>query len=502
MSREYSSAGAAIDAVRQGVTFKHYCAKNRMGKVDFALASEALKYTTVLRKVLARAEVSSGSLDISSQGMLEVLCYELLIGAKTIRGGGQVKRKLMGCLDALQAGLAAEMAAARAENVEDLLPERVRMAQTLPQYLRINPLQLAALDMSEASVIDDIKRHCAAAYADQHIPHLWTLPPRTPSFATHARVADGTVVVQDKASCFPSQVLLDTQPTGDVVDACAAPGNKTSHIAAGLFEQAAAWNANNKNKDEKAQRQACTVYAFDKNSRRAQLLMRRMAAAGASGVQVRCADFLAVDAEEEEQLQAVTALLVDPSCSGSGVLRDIGRAGDEDWSHERLQSLHTFQVQVMQAALSFPLAETVVYSTCSVHAEENEAVVAELLAARPDWDVAAPHRLQSWTRRGWKFDGLTASQSRCLVRCEPEDGLNGFFVALFCRKKDVPRLKYSKPVVATPEEDSHATLPREAKKRKSESTARATSTKQSLSKPLREKASKVARPFKVRKMRR
>eukprot|EP00605_Chrysophyceae_sp_TOSAG23-4_P000084 GSChrysophyteH1.ASY1.ANO1.86.1 assembled CDS len=458
MSREYSSAGAAIDAVRQGVTFKHYCAKNRMGKVDFALASEALKYTTVLRKVLARAEVSSGSLDISSQGMLEVLCYELLIGAKTIRGGGQVKRKLMGCLDALQAGLAAEMAAARAENVEDLLPERVRMAQTLPQYLRINPLQLAALDMSEASVIDDIKRHCAAAYADQHIPHF----------------------------CFPSQVLLDTQPTGDVVDACAAPGNKTSHIAA----------------DKKAQRQACTVYAFDKNSRRAQLLMRRMAAAGASGVQVRCADFLAVDAEEEEQLQAVTALLVDPSCSGSGVLRDVGRAGDEDWSHERLQSLHTFQVQVMQAALSFPLAETVVYSTCSVHAEENEAVVAELLAARPDWDVAAPHRLQSWTRRGWKFDGLTASQSRCLVRCEPEDGLNGFFVALFCRKKDVPRLKYSKPVVATPEEDSHATLPREAKKRKSESTARATSTKQSLSKPLREKASKVARPFKVRKMRR
>ena len=43
MSREYSSAGAAVDAVERGVTFKHFCAKTRLGKMDFALASETLK---------------------------------------------------------------------------------------------------------------------------------------------------------------------------------------------------------------------------------------------------------------------------------------------------------------------------------------------------------------------------------------------------------------------------------------------------------------------------
>ena len=43
MSREYSNAGAAVDAVERGVTFKAFCAKTRLGKVDFALASETLK---------------------------------------------------------------------------------------------------------------------------------------------------------------------------------------------------------------------------------------------------------------------------------------------------------------------------------------------------------------------------------------------------------------------------------------------------------------------------
>ena len=209
-------------------------------------------------------------------------------------------------------------------------------------------------------------------------------------------------------------MLLDAWPSltglGDVADACAAPGNKTSHVAAGLFELGGA-----------AAR--AVVHAFDKNPRRQALLSRRMQAAGAAQVQVRLADFLTLDARDES-LRDVSAVLVDPSCSGSGVVRDIGRT-DADSSPERLLSLHTFQVQVMLAALAFPSAEVVVYSTCSVYVhiclclyvyvfmspsllltpthphlhahrypEENESVVAELLAARPDWDVVPPTRLQ------------------------------------------------------------------------------------------------------------
>ena len=151
-------------------------------------------------------------------------------------------------------------------------------------------------------------------------------------------------------------MLLDAWPSltglGDVADACAAPGNKTSHVAAGLFELGGA-------------AASATVHAFDKNPRRQALLSRRMQAAGAAQVQVRLADFLTLDARDES-LCDVSAVLVDPSCSGSGVVRDIGRT-DADSSPERLLSLHTFQVQVMLAALAFPSAEVVVYSTCSVY---------------------------------------------------------------------------------------------------------------------------------------
>lgn len=166
------------------------------------------RYREVLGQVLARAGVSGEALDIGSGGMLLVLVYELLLGAGAVRGGGKVKRLVSEKLPALQDALQAELRAGGATEAQELLPLRVRQAEKLPQYLRINPLQLAAHNVSEEEVETQILQHCASACRDQHIPHLWRLPPKWPSFAQHARVADGCVVVQDKASCFPSQVCV------------------------------------------------------------------------------------------------------------------------------------------------------------------------------------------------------------------------------------------------------------------------------------------------------
>lgn len=49
------------------------------------------------------------------------------------------------------------------------------------------------------------------------------------------------------------------------------------------------------------------------------------------------------------------------------------------------------------------------------------------------WDVKAPYRMTSWPRRGQRHDGLTSQQSEALIRCQPSDGMNGFFVALFVK---------------------------------------------------------------------
>ena len=97
---------------------------------------------------------------------------------------------------------------------------------------------------------------------------------------------------QDKASCFPAHILLSTLHDGvndptlryDIIDACAAPGNKTSHAAsllAGAKGSAVAGDSN--------------VFAFDKSTRRLALMERRMKEAGADKhVKCRAADFLRV----------------------------------------------------------------------------------------------------------------------------------------------------------------------------------------------------------------
>lgn len=50
------------------------------------------------------------------------------------------------------------------------------------------------------------------------------------------------------------------------------------------------------------------------------------------------------------------------------------------------------------------------------------------------WDVIDANCMKDWTRRGELFHSLTETQSKALIRCSPEDGLCGFFVAVFRKR--------------------------------------------------------------------
>ncbi|KAF8753515.1 Splicing factor 1 helix-hairpin domain [Rhizoctonia solani] len=112
--------------------------------------------------------------------------------------------------------------------------------------------------------------------------------------------------------------------------------------------------------------------------------------------------------------------LLDPSCSGSGIVN-------------RLDYL----------TQDIPSVERIVYSTCSVHATENEGVVGDVLAssefATRGFKVAPRSQvLPNWSRRGITTTSLDAKVSDALIRCLPgEDspGTNGFFVSCFIREK-------------------------------------------------------------------
>jgi len=104
--------------------------------------------------------------------------------------------------------------------------------------------------------------------------------------------------------------------------------------------------------------------------------------------------------------------------------------------------------------MKFPAVEKIVYSTCSVHPEENERVVSAALRsteATAGGFRLAPRSavLPAWSRRG-KPGILSDTDTEAVVRCSPgEDLTNGFFVSCFIRPFDArPGMREAETVAA------------------------------------------------------
>jgi putative methyltransferase len=195
--------------------------------------------------------------------------------------------------------------------------------------------------------------------------------------------------------------------------------------------------------------------AFDKDARRLKLLEANAARAGADRIiAAERADFLSLG-PGDERFAGVRAIILDPSCSGSGtgVSRmdhllpqpqgavdeaDEGGAGGEAAAEaRRVEALARFQEAALRHVLRFPNARRVAYSTCSVHRRENEDVVAAVLpaAAAAGFELADALPVALWPRRGIP-GSLPNGLARRVVRTDAAlDGTDGFFVALFVRKR-------------------------------------------------------------------
>lgn len=118
-------------------------------------------------------------------------------------------------------------------------------------------------------------------------------------------------------------------------------------------------------------------------------------------------DFLSLN-PEDPKLKNITHLLVDPSCSGSGIpsrLDHLIPATPEAENLQRIRALSNFQVTIVSHALRFAGAKRVVYSTCSVWEMEDEGVVMRVLAKKEfqekGWRLAPREEVvPGWERRG------------------------------------------------------------------------------------------------------
>jgi 25S rRNA (cytosine2278-C5)-methyltransferase len=371
-----------------------------------------------------------------------------------------------------------------------------------PRWVRVNSLVSDGKDLFpnylNQSVLKTLMTtHTGqnAYHQDKYIPDLLAFPPGT-DLTKSAEYKVGKIILQDKASCFPAYLLLgeEDEEVGDVIDACAAPGNKTTHLASIL------WSRGRKRLNRQLNRPLNRVFACERDPRRSEILQKMVhVAAGENVVTVMPRqDFFALDPDDPRFVN-VTHLLLDPTCSGSGIVgredipklnlpedpRSKGnkmpaktkngvsdakskkRKRDEDEKpseapvgleeeevpkeidEERLQKLSNLQTRIIERAMSFPAARRITYSTCSLHTVENEMVVARALhstaAKARGWRLLRRDEqvkgIREWVHRGVDVapnsveEVLTEEERLACVRCYPgtEEGTMGFFVCCFTR---------------------------------------------------------------------
>ncbi|KAM3853457.1 28S rRNA (cytosine-C(5))-methyltransferase isoform 1-T1 [Vipera latastei] len=385
----------------------------------YALISETLRYSSVLDSIIDNAGLFCAEKKLQPH-LAKVLVYDLLIG-KGLRGGGRGKALVLKHHARLQAELARLKVQKKVSRNEDLLPPAGNSDKALqvPRYVRVNVLKTCVDDVvdyfkrqgysyqGQAGRMEEVILSGKKFLLDLHLPDLLIFPPQADLHENQLYQA-GHIILQDKASCLPA-FLLNPTVGSHVIDACAAPGNKTSQLAAIM-----------KNKGQ--------IFAFDLDAKRLATMSTMLVRAGVTCHQLAHQDFLATD-PTDSKYSKVRYILLDPSCSGSGM---VNRLAEEESTSlpTRLQSLAGFQRKMLAHALQFPALQRLVYSTCSVHKEENEDVVKDVLEQEGE-AFRLVEVLPSWTPRGLPV----FPEAKCFLRASPEETLtNGFFVAVLERK--------------------------------------------------------------------
>lgn len=110
----------------------------------------------------------------------------------------------------------------------------------------------------------------------------------------------------------------------------------------------------------------------------------------------------------------------------------------------RLNSLMNFQAMLLNHVLTFPNVKKVVYSTCSVHEQENESVIRDVLSKNQAFGLQRV--FPTIPSRGLNKEGVDDYDMSCCLRLNPSKDLtNGFFVACLMRKKSLGHTSATMP---------------------------------------------------------
>lgn len=234
------------------------------------------------------------------------------------------------------------------------------MNQTPSLDLRVNPLKTTMAEVM-------------TAFEDAGIPVQPTTIPWCLRLASHAgNVAklpgfeQGWWTVQDQSAQLVAH-LLDPQPDETVIDACAAPGGKTTQIAELMGDRGSIW-------------------ACDRYSSRLKKVQQNCDRIGLQSIQMRAGD----STDMPDFQNTADRVLLDAPCSGLGTLH---RHADARWRQtpDSIQELAQLQQALLASTATWVKPSgCLVYATCTLHPAENEHVVQQFLDAHPTWQIEPP----------------------------------------------------------------------------------------------------------------
>ncbi|MHB8709578.1 MAG: 16S rRNA (cytosine(967)-C(5))-methyltransferase RsmB [Desulfuromonadales bacterium] len=216
---------------------------------------------------------------------------------------------------------------------------------------------------------------------------------------------EGWYQVQDEASMLVAH-LLAPQPGEHLLDVCAAPGGKTTHLAALTGNRA-------------------TITALDLHPQRLRLVEQGAARLGCSGITAHSWDMTLFP--PFLPAKSCDGVLVDAPCSGLGVLR---RNPEARWRLQPADVVVLAERQAMilnQAAALVKPGGRLVYAVCTLTPEETDRQVADFLARHPDFRRQS---LADTVPDSWRE--LLDDQG-CLRSWPHRFGLDGFFAARLIR---------------------------------------------------------------------
>ncbi len=211
--------------------------------------------------------------------------------------------------------------------------------------------------------------------------------------------AEGRIYLQSLSSMLPP-VLMKPQIGADILDMAAAPGSKTTQLAA-ITEN------------------GCRITACEMNHIRAERLRHNVSLLGA-----KCVYVMETDSRRLDSVFSFDSILLDAPCSGSGTLHFDGDTQENSGFTEELiaKCVRSQKALISKAVSLLKSGQEMIYSTCSILTRENEDVVSwalsggglEIVPLDDDW-------LDTLPRLPVRLDGTL-----CVM---PDELYEGFFIA-------------------------------------------------------------------------